>query len=279
MFAEARPDLSLSSAEKAANLESKENDDPTEVASDGVRLYTFQLTSYLNGHEVPKDEPVDFASVPLEHLPLSTSTSSNAKEITKEGQAEEANESSSKSAFQNFLTTRENAELDASSEADERRLSDIIWSIKYKISESRDQNQVIKALKKLRELQMTFSKYVLLPEGLPPQIVSSIVGKKSKQGKEQDSKKIEKSNKDDLKQDNVAKDDSSAESERTDSTTYKGDSLLSKWATFKPRSGVRYTYVNPIVSTIFNISSELTRNSPSMPAERILLASLHKSED
>lgn len=241
MFAEARPDLSLSSTEKAAIDESKEDTEPTEVASDGVRLYTFQISSYLNGHEVPKDEPVDFASVPLEHLPTPVSDPTPGSQNAEEARAENSATQASPSAFKNFLTKRESTEFDGPSDAEEKRLSDITWSIKYKISESRDQTKVIKALRKLRELQMTFSKYVLLPEGLPPQLVSSIVGNGTKQVKEKAPKHDQNAKKNVQKQSDGATGASFDDAETSDSAAFKEDSVLSKWAAFKPRSGVRYT--------------------------------------
>jgi hypothetical protein len=244
VFAEPRPDLSLSTTEQAENGEFKDKNDTAEVSSKDVRLYTFNVSSYLNGHEVKQGSPVDFASVPIEHIPNYAPPSSQAS-----SQDVEENGVAPKSAFGNFLEQREKAEV-ASLDAEDTKLSQIIWSIKYTITESRDQKQVGKALKELRQLQRIFGKYVLLPEGLPDQMVNSIVGQRSTPPKKANATEssqtqqgpggAEQAGQEKQSEDGKAVTGAHGEWVQKESSR-KAGTLVEKWAAFRPRSGVRYT--------------------------------------
>lgn len=202
------------------------------------------MSSYLNGHEVKKGTPVDFASVPIEHIPDYTPplTETPSQEV-------EATEVATKSAFNHFLEQRERNEV-ATLEAESSKLSNIIWSIKYTITESRDQRQVGKALKELRQLQRIFGKYVLLPEGLPDQMVNSIIGQRSiaaRKGNSTAGSQIQQGpgGTDEVKQENQGDRDMTPKGARGDwaqrESSRKAETLIEKWAAFRPRSGVRYT--------------------------------------
>lgn len=256
VFAEPRPDLSLSASEQGTGGEFKDKNDTAEFASEGIKSYTFKITNYLNGHEVAEGSPVDFASVPVEHIATGASSTSASEEASKEDRlsSDSTPSNSSKSAFQTFLDQSENRDV-ASAEAEESKFDHIKWSIKYSIIEDTEPARVRKALMKLRDNQMMFGKYVLLPEGLPRKLVSSIVGHSSalprkdasqpngqSETEEGSLKQIsEKESEDTQKVEEAATSDGAKTD--TPSAVSRAATFVEKWTAFRPRSGVRYTWV------------------------------------
>lgn len=197
MYAEARPDLSLSSAEKNEDSndatatpfqpkdEFKDANDTPDVNTDGIRSYTFNITNILNGKEVKAKQPVDFVALArsMHAEAEEAANSSSLPDQDQQSSTTSASTTSEVSAFASRLRKYEEDEerqssasqVTTSTASEQEYLSKIVWSIKYDIVESTDRYEVMKGLARLRKLQATFGNYVLLPEGLPSSLVRNLV--------------------------------------------------------------------------------------------------------